>query len=99
MTTLLYALGLDQEGICDYFYDTVTYRRKPRARLDGAVLPERLRGTKPCLRSGRRGRRARSIVEAGKKHAARKLAAGGGSAVEQILVPFEMIYGRYAAEI
>ena len=26
---LLYALGLDQEGIADAFYDTVTYRKEP----------------------------------------------------------------------
>jgi DNA-directed RNA polymerase subunit beta len=64
VTTLLYALGLDQEGIMDAYYDTVTY--KLRRRMQGWVtkfFPERVRGTRPTFdlvdadrRSDRRGR-------------------------------------------
>jgi DNA-directed RNA polymerase subunit beta len=32
VTTLLYALGLDQEAICDAYFDTVMFRKEgPRA--------------------------------------------------------------------
>jgi DNA-directed RNA polymerase beta subunit len=52
VTTLLYALGMDQEGIMDAFYNTVDY--KPAAGRQGQgcgwvtrFFPERVRGTRP----------------------------------------------------
>ena len=38
MTTLLYALGMDQEAIMDAYYDTVTYRKEGNGWVD-QVLP------------------------------------------------------------
>jgi len=67
VTTLLYALGLDQEGICDAYYDTVNYRMiKKKNGWATKFFPDRVRGTKPTAdiidaKSGE------VIAEAGKK--------------------------------
>ena len=52
VTTLLYALGMDQEGIMDAFYDTVDYKLQRAGRGQDAgwitrFFPERVRGTRP----------------------------------------------------
>ncbi|MEM7239277.1 MAG: DNA-directed RNA polymerase subunit beta, partial [Pseudomonadota bacterium] len=47
VTTLLYALGLDQEGICDTFFDRVPYVRKGEG-WDVAFNGDRLKGTTPA---------------------------------------------------
>jgi len=95
VTAMLYALGLDQEGICDHFYDRVPYERSG----DGWAVPlnvERLRGTAPehdLIDAGS----GKVIARAGGKltpRALKKIASGG---VEKILVPDEAIHGRYAA--
>ena len=99
VTTLLYALGLDQEGICDAYYTTVNYKTDKKAK--GWVtkfFPERIRGTKPTYdivdaASGE------VIAEAGKKvtpRTVKKLIDEGK--VTDILVPFDLIIGRYAAK-
>src|SRR6056297_1735433 len=46
VTTLLYALGLDQEGIMKAYYDTVRFR-KQKTGWATKFFPERIRGTKP----------------------------------------------------
>ncbi|MEM9099010.1 MAG: DNA-directed RNA polymerase subunit beta, partial [Pseudomonadota bacterium] len=97
VTTLLYALGLDQEGICETFYDTVTYDRNG----EGWSVPfaaDRLKGTTPIydLVDAKSGE---VIAPAGQKltpRKLRKLDEDGG--VEKILAPFEAIYGRFAAK-
>jgi DNA-directed RNA polymerase subunit beta len=48
VTTLLYALGMDQEGIMDAYYETVSFRCEEQG-LGHQVLPERVRGTRPTL--------------------------------------------------
>jgi DNA-directed RNA polymerase subunit beta len=48
VTTLLYALGLDQEGIMDAYYTTVDYKMDKKTK--GWVtkfFPDRVRGTRP----------------------------------------------------
>ncbi|WP_138469842.1 DNA-directed RNA polymerase subunit beta [Poseidonocella sp. HB161398] len=98
VTTLLYALGLDQEGICDAYYDTVNFR------LDGSrgwvtkFFPERVRGTRPTydLVDAASGE---IICEAGQKMTPRKVKQllDEGS-VTELLVPFDHIIGRYVAK-
>lgn len=67
VTTLLYALGLDQEGICNAYYDTVSYKQnKKKKGWTTEFFPERIKGTKPLFdvvdaKSGE------VIAEAGKK--------------------------------
>ncbi|WP_172327038.1 DNA-directed RNA polymerase subunit beta [Mangrovicoccus sp. HB161399] len=98
VTTLLYALGLDQEGICDAYYDTVNFR------LDGSrgwvtkFFPERVRGTRPTydLVDAATGE---IICEAGQKMTPRKVKQLIDEAtVTELLVPFDHIIGRYVAK-
>ncbi|QYX57737.1 DNA-directed RNA polymerase subunit beta [Roseovarius sp. SCSIO 43702] len=102
VTTLLYALGLDQEGIMDAYYDTVTYKLKKKGKsVNGWVtkfFPERVRGTRPTfdLVDAKTGE---VIAEAGKKvtpRAVKKLIDEGE--VKDLLVPFENIVGKFAAK-
>ena len=98
VTTLLYALGLDQEDIMQAYYEEVSYRFDKKAK--GWVtrfFPERIRGTRPPadLVDARTGE---VIAEAGKKvtpRAVKKLIDDGQ--VTEILVPYENITGRFVA--
>ena len=97
VTTLLYALGLDQEGIMDAYYSTVDYTFKK----DGWVtkfFPERVRGTRPTfdLVDAKTGE---MIAEAGKKvtpRAVKKLI--DENSVSDLLVPFDQILGKFSAK-
>jgi DNA-directed RNA polymerase subunit beta len=67
VTTLLYALGLDQEGIMDAYYDTVDFKlAKKNKGWTTKFFPERVRGTRPAfdLVDAKTGE---VIAEAGKK--------------------------------
>src|SRR5690606_4648701 len=96
VTTFLYALGLTGEEILDYFYAKTLFVREAagwRVTFDA----ERWRGSKPGydLVNAENGE---VVVEAGKKSTPRlaeKLASDG---LQEILLPVEEIYGRYAAE-
>ncbi|MBE3637383.1 DNA-directed RNA polymerase subunit beta [Mangrovicoccus algicola] len=98
VTTLLYALGLDQEGICDAYYDTVNFR------LDGSrgwvtkFFPQRVRGTRPTydLVDAATGE---IICEAGQKMTPRKVKQLlDEGTVTELLVPFDHIVGRYVSK-
>jgi DNA-directed RNA polymerase subunit beta len=99
VTTLLYALGLDQEGIMDAYYDTVDFKlAKKNKGWTTKFFPERVRGTRPAfdLVDAKTGE---VIAEAGKKvtpRAVKKLIDEGQ--VTELLVPFEQIVGRYVAK-
>ncbi|MEM9757187.1 MAG: DNA-directed RNA polymerase subunit beta, partial [Pseudomonadota bacterium] len=99
VTTLLYALGLDQEGIMDAYYDTVDFSldKKKNAWVT-KFFPERVRGTRPSydLVDAKTGE---VIAEAGKKVTPRavKTLIDEGK-VTDLLVPFEHIVGRFAAK-
>ena len=99
VTTLLYSLGLDQNGIADAFYDKVNYRydAKKNAWVT-KFFPERIRGTKP-QRDIIDAATGEVIAEAGKKvtpRTVKKLIDEG--TVTEILVPFEALIGRFAAQ-
>jgi DNA-directed RNA polymerase subunit beta len=99
VTTLLYALGLDQEGIMDAYYDTVDFKlAKKNAGWTTKFFPERVRGTRPTfdLVDAKTGE---VIAEAGKKvtpRAVKQLIDEGE--VTDLLVPFDQIVGRYVAK-
>ena len=98
VTTLLYALGLDQEGIMDAYYDTVDYKLKKNKGWVTRFFPERVRGTRPTmdLVDAKTGE---VIFEAGKKvtpRAVKKLIDEGK--VTELLVPFDAIVGRFVAK-
>ena len=98
VTTLLYALGMDQEDIMSAYYDTVTYKLKKNKGWVTKFFPERIRGVRPeyDIVDAKTGK---VIAEAGKKVTPRqvkKLIEEGK--VTEILVPFEQIIGRYVAK-
>ena len=97
VTTLLYALGLDQEEILERYYDKIEYKvAKGGWRVP--FSPERLKGTKPATdivdaASGE------VIIEAGRKvtpRLLRKLAEE--RKVTELLVHDEDLVGQYIAE-
>ncbi|AML50607.1 MULTISPECIES: DNA-directed RNA polymerase subunit beta [Falsihalocynthiibacter] len=97
VTTLLYALGMDQEDICNAYYDTVNYTLKKNKGWATKFFPERVRGTRPTydLVDAKTGE---VIAEAGKKitpRAVKKLVED--AAVTQLLLPFEQILGKFVA--
>ncbi len=98
VTTLLYALGMDQEAIMDAYYETVTYKLKKNKGWVTKFFPERVRGTRPNydLIDAKSGE---VIAEAGKKITPRQvneLVKSGKTA--EVLVPFDTIVGRFAAK-
>ena len=98
VTTLLYALGLDQEGIMDAYYNTVSYSLEMGRGWVTPFFPERVRGTRPTydLVDAKTGE---IIAEAGKKitpRAAKKLVDEG--AISDLLVPFDHIIGKFVAK-
>jgi DNA-directed RNA polymerase subunit beta len=98
VTTLLYALGLDQEGIMDAYYETVVFKHRRSEGWATKFFPERVRGTRPTydLVDAKTGE---VIAEAGKKvtpRAVKKLIDEGK--VTDLLVPFDQIVGRFAAK-
>jgi DNA-directed RNA polymerase subunit beta len=98
VTTLLYALGLDQEGIMDAYYDTVDYKLKKNKGWVTKFFPDRVRGTRPTfdLVDAKTGK---VIAEAGKKitpRAVKKLIDEGK--VTDLLLPFDQIVGKFVAK-
>ena len=98
VTTLLYALGLDQEGIMDAYYETVDYTLKKGSGWVTKFFPERVRGTRPTydLVDAKTGE---MIAEAGKKvtpRAVKKLIDEG--AVSDLLVPFDQVVGKFVSK-
>lgn len=98
VTTLLYALGLDQEGIMDAYYETVDYTFKKGSGWVTKFFPQRVRGTRPTydLVDAKTGE---MIAEAGKKvtpRAVKKLIDEG--AVSDLLVPFDQVVGKFVSK-
>ncbi|MEL7179505.1 MAG: DNA-directed RNA polymerase subunit beta [Pseudomonadota bacterium] len=99
VTTLLYALGLDQEGIMNAYYDTVEYKlAKKGAGWTTKFFPERVRGTRPAfdLVDAKTGE---VIAKAGEKvtpRSVKKLIDAGE--VTDLLVPYENIVGKFVAQ-
>jgi DNA-directed RNA polymerase subunit beta len=97
VTTLLYALGMDQDAIMAAYYDTVTFHLQKNKGWVTKFFPERVRGTRPNmdLIDAATGE---VICKAGEKMTPRmvkKLMDEGK--VTDLLVPFDHIVGRYVA--
>ncbi|MFT6648804.1 DNA-directed RNA polymerase subunit beta [Pseudophaeobacter arcticus] len=98
VTTLLYALGLDQEAIMDAYYNTVNYSLDPSRGWVTPFFPDRVRGTRPTydLVDAASGE---IFAEAGKKvtpRAVKKMIDEG--AIKNLLVPFENIVGKFVSK-
>ena len=97
VSTLLLALGLNQEEICDTYFQKVNYRLNEDNKWSTPFYPARYRGVKPLfdLVDADTGE---VIAEAGKKITPRFVKEiEEAKAVKEILVPFETIIGRYAS--
>lgn len=95
-TTLLYSLGLDQEGIMDAFYNTVEYEKAD----DGWSVPfnpDRLKGSKQTFDLVDAGS-GEVIAEANVKITPRKLKKLAEAGVERVLMPHESIIGKFMAK-
>ncbi|MEO1040634.1 MAG: DNA-directed RNA polymerase subunit beta [Pseudomonadota bacterium] len=95
-TTLLYALGLDNEEILATFYDRITYKLG-KSGWSAPYVKERWRGVKPA-RDLINAKTGDVVAPAGKKisaRAANKLADDG---LESLLLSDEDLIGRFAAE-
>ncbi|TVP69668.1 MAG: DNA-directed RNA polymerase subunit beta [Rhodobacteraceae bacterium] len=97
VTTLLYALGMDQNQIMAAYYDTVSFKLDKNKGWVTKFFPERVRGTRPTfdLVDAATGE---VICEAGDKmtpRAVKKLIDEGK--VTELLMPFDAIVGRYVA--
>ncbi len=97
VSTLLFALGLSQEEICDTYYQQVTYRLVESNKWSTPFYPSRFRGIKPLfdLVDSKTGE---VIAEAGKKITPRFVKEiEDSNSVKEILVPFESIIGRFSS--
>ena len=97
VSTLLYALGLSQEDICDTYYQEVKYCVSGDNKWSMPFYPSRFRGIKPIfdLVDADTGE---VIAEAGKKITPRFVKEIEESkSVKKILVPFDSIIGRFAS--
>ncbi len=95
-TTLLYALGMDDEEILGYFYETADYIRDEKRGWKTAFQPGRMRGLK-ATRDLVNAKTGRVVIEEGTKITGRVLKKLEGTSVTELLVPVEEMYGRFAA--
>ncbi|MEO1024272.1 MAG: DNA-directed RNA polymerase subunit beta [Pseudomonadota bacterium] len=98
VTTLLYSLGLDQEGIMDAYYETVDYKYKKNKGWVTKFFPERVRGTRPAfdLVDAKSGK---TFAPAGDKvtpRSVKKIIDEGK--ITDLLIPFDQIVGKFVAK-
>jgi DNA-directed RNA polymerase subunit beta len=96
VTTLFYALGLDDEEILSTFYDRIVLK----ATKEGWRMPfrpDRMRGIKPMtdLVDAKTGNVA---IEAGRKVTARLAKKLADEGLKELLISDEDLYGRYLAQ-
>jgi DNA-directed RNA polymerase subunit beta len=98
VTTLLYALGMDQEGIMDAYYETINFRHVKNKGWVTKFFPSRVSGTRPAydLVDAATGE---VILKAGEKATPRMVKKWKDEGVvTDLLVPFDHILGRYVAK-
>ncbi|HZV11356.1 MAG TPA: DNA-directed RNA polymerase subunit beta, partial [Novosphingobium sp.] len=99
VTALLHALGLGDEDILGYFYQTITWNRAANGEGGGWKIPyaaEAWRGQKPAFdivdaASGE------VVFAAGTKISPRAANKAEKDGLADLLIPSEEIFGRYAA--
>ena len=97
VTTILYALGMDQEDICDAYYEKVKYAKIDSETWSAPFFPERMRGVKP-LSDIVDADTGEVLAEEGKKITPRlvkKMLDEGTT--RKVIVPFKEIIGRFSA--
>ena len=99
VTSLLFALGLDDEDILSHFYNTVTWKRATGKKGEGWNIPfvaEQWRGQKPAfpLIDAKTGE---EVFPAGQKISPRAANKAAKDGLETLLLPTEEIFGHYAS--
>ena len=98
VTTLLYALGMDQEDIMAAYYDILSFKLKKNKGWIIPFFPDRVRGTRPSydLIDAKTGD---VIAEQGKKITPRTVKKWiDEKTISHLLVPFDIIEGKFAAK-
>ncbi|KWT71952.1 DNA-directed RNA polymerase subunit beta [Hyphomicrobium sulfonivorans] len=95
VTTLLYALGLNDEEILSYFYKHITIKESKRG-WKMPFVPEKMRGMTPAadLADAKTGE---VVVKAGEKITARRARELSEGGLKEVLVSSDDLAGRYIA--
>ena len=97
VTTILYALGMDQEDICDAYYGRVQYSKLDSEKWSAPFFPERMRGVKPAVDIVDADT-GEIIAEKGKKITPRLVKKMVDEGVTRnVIHSFEDIIGRFSA--
>jgi len=95
-TSLLYALGLDQESILDYFYTKIAFKRTKEGGWTTPVEPVWLRNAK-ANSAWKNAKTGEPMAEAGQKITARTLRKWQEDGIKSIAVSDDDLLGRYCA--
>src|ERR1700749_3228265 len=95
-TTLLYALGLTQEEILDYFYTKISYKHHKDGTWHTPVDAGWMRNAKVNA-DWKNAKTGEVLVEAGAKITARLLRKWQEDGVKQVAMSEEELLGRYSA--
>ena len=94
-TALLYALGMDQENILDYFYSKIAFKRTKEGWLT-PLEPGWMRNAKATT-DWTNPKTGEVLAEAGTKITARTLRKWGEEGIKSVMVGDEELIGRYSA--
>ena len=95
-TTLLYALGLDQEGILDYFYTKVPFRAAKSGGWTTPVDPSWMRNAKPN-NEWTNPKTGEVLTEPGQKITVRSLRKWQEDSIKSVAMADDELAGRYSA--
>ncbi|MBV9043766.1 MAG: DNA-directed RNA polymerase subunit beta, partial [Alphaproteobacteria bacterium] len=95
-TTLLYALGLTQEEILDYFFTKIAFKRHKDGSWHTPVEPGWMRNAKVNA-DWKNAKTGEVIAEAGSKITARTLRKWQEDGVKQVAMSEDEMLGRYSA--
>ncbi len=96
VTTLLYALGLDQEQILESFYKKIAYKRQKDGSFVTALEPVWMKNVKTNT-EWKNAKTGEAIIELGGKVTQRGLRKWQEDGVKMIAMGVEELLGRYSA--
>ena len=96
VTTLLYALGLDQEQILDYFYSKIAFKRQKDGSWTTPVEPVWMKNAK-ANSDWKNAKTGEVLAEAGSKITQRGLRKWQEDGIKQISLSVEELLGRFSA--
>jgi len=96
VTTLLYALGFDQEAILNYFYSKIVFKRAKEGGWTTAVDPVWMRNAKANA-DWKNAKTGEVLAEAGQKIAQRSLRKWQEEGIKSVLLSDEELIGRFSA--